>query len=548
MRLKIYVWLGVFAAVLSLPAQTNVPIRPISLQQCVQLALEHNFDIAIRRYDPQIQSYALGGDYGYYDPEFRVRALHTFEAAEGEFDPRTGIQSPPGSGREEDIVDGALQGRLWPTGLRYDIGADYQHRTGETERDIVTRDEHGGPTTVTKRGFVPFDQYSTAFNIGLEQPLLRDFWIDKGRLDIKLRHKDVRISEFQLLSTVQDTIRDVEQTYYRLIGALDSAAAWEASMGLAQKLLVDIRARIDAGQLATLDDKQAESEVELRRTELLKVDRTVFAEENRLKSLISNQPDQWHGVRLVPQEKLLAVAQSYDLQESWMSGLNSRPDFLRLKEELERQGLVVKYDYNQLFPYLNAVGTYGRRGFDELTYRKVVDEDVVIGNTTNDITTLVKARDSHYSHALHEVGTEKNLRYSYGVVLRFPLTFRQERYNFKGSKALEARLTAELQQKQQEIMIDIQDAMQGIDLAFSRIQTARRGREAAEVALGAAQQQLDNARATPFSVLRLQRDLRNLRIEEIEALRDYNVALAELHFREGKILNNKGVNVEISNK
>ena len=552
MRPKLYLWLAAFFMVLSLQAQTNVvPTRPLTLKQAVQLALENNFDITISRYEPQLEAYKLGADYGYYDPEFSTEAFHTFDAEEGSFDPVTGIQSPAGTGREEDIIESRLRGILWPTGLRYELATDYHHRYGETERTVRTVDPRGGGAPQVTKDFVPFDQYSTAFNITLEQPLLRDFWIDQGRLGIKLRRKDVRISEFQLLDTVQTIVRDVEQTYYRLIAARDSAGAWQNSVDIAQKLLGDVRARIDAGVLATLDDKQVESEIELRQTELLKVQRTAVTEENRLKNLISNQSQQWHNVRLVPQEKLLALPQTYDLQESWLSGLNNRPDFNRLKEELERQGLIVKYDYNQLFPYLSLVGTYGRRGFDELAYREDTHVEHVFtpsGLVTNDVTVLRQARDARYSRALHEVGTEENLEYTYGMVFRFPLTFRKERYNFKGSKALEQQLTARVQQKQQEVMIQIQDAMQGADLAFSRVQTARKGRELAEAALNAERQKLDNARSTPFAVLRLQRDLRDLRLEEITAVQDYNISLAELQYREGRNLEKKGVNVEISNK
>src|SRR5688500_2888390 len=138
MRLKTHTWLAVFCTVLSLQAQvqTNGPTRPITLQECIRLALENNFTIAIERYQPRLQAYALGADYGYYDPVFSVTASHSDTTSEGEFDPRTGIQLPAGGGREDDIVDASLSGVLWPTGLRYDIGATYVHRTGTTLRDV----------------------------------------------------------------------------------------------------------------------------------------------------------------------------------------------------------------------------------------------------------------------------------------------------------------------------------------------------------------------------------------------------------------------------
>jgi len=61
-------------------------------------------------------------------------------------------------------------------------------------------------------------------------------------------------------------------------------------------------------------------------------------------------------------------------------------------------------------------------------------------------------------------------------------------------------------------------------------------------------QKLNNALSTPFNVLQLQEDLTDRRVAEIEALADYNLALAELQFREGRILEKKGVTVEINNQ
>jgi outer membrane protein len=548
MRLRVEIWIGLLCTVLSLQAQTNPVTKPISLQECIRLALENNFDIAIERYRPRLAAYNLGADYGYYDPIFSIEGRHEFETAEGEFDPRTGIQFPAGSGRETDAVDVGLQGVLWPTGLRYDIDADYQHRTGTTLRDIVTIDQRDGPTR-TIQGFVPFDQYSSDINITLTQPLLRDFWIDKGRLSIKLNKKDVRISEYQLLFVIMDEIHKVEQTYYRLIEAIDQVSAAAKSVELAERLLGENRKRIEIGTMAPLDEKQAESEAALRRSELLERQRVVTLEENILKNLISNQYQQWHGVRLVPAEKLLAVAQTFDIQESWISALNQRPDFNRVKEELERQGLIVKYDFNQLFPYLNLIGNYGRRGFDELVYRRDTQRDVFIVRngvlTTNDVTTLVRARDSSYSRTLADIADEVNPSYMYGAVLSFPLSFRKERYNYKGSRAEEERQKLEVQKLHQKILIEIDDAIQAAKTAFERVRATREGRELAEVALDAEQKKLDNGRSTSFAVLRLQRDLTQARALEIDALSDYNTALSDLYFREGRILEKKGIKVEV---
>src|SRR5690242_3123944 len=42
--------------------------RVVTLADCIQLALEHNLDIQIQRYNPIISQYDLNGSYGVYEP------------------------------------------------------------------------------------------------------------------------------------------------------------------------------------------------------------------------------------------------------------------------------------------------------------------------------------------------------------------------------------------------------------------------------------------------------------------------------------------------
>jgi hypothetical protein len=223
MRLKAQIWMAAFCTALSLQAQTNGPTKPISLQECIRLALENNFTVAIERYGPRLAAYRLSAEYGYYDPVFRVEALHSASAREGEFDPGIGLNLPGGDD-ESDVVRGGLTGTLWPTGLRYEIASEFSHNTGTRfgERgstNIV------GENRVVELGFIPYDNYRNNLQISLTQPLLRDAWIDAGRLAMKLRKKDIRISEYQLLATVMETVRQVQRTYYQLIAARETVKA-----------------------------------------------------------------------------------------------------------------------------------------------------------------------------------------------------------------------------------------------------------------------------------------------------------------------------------
>src|SRR5208282_3703627 len=45
---------------------TNAATRQMSLEDCIQEALQHNLDVQISRYTPQIQLYTVRADYGGY--------------------------------------------------------------------------------------------------------------------------------------------------------------------------------------------------------------------------------------------------------------------------------------------------------------------------------------------------------------------------------------------------------------------------------------------------------------------------------------------------
>ncbi len=50
----------------------------MSLQDCIQEALQHNLDVQIERYNPQISLYNLNADYGGYDPTFNLSGQHDY--------------------------------------------------------------------------------------------------------------------------------------------------------------------------------------------------------------------------------------------------------------------------------------------------------------------------------------------------------------------------------------------------------------------------------------------------------------------------------------
>src|SRR5580765_8419681 len=60
--------------------------RSMTLEECIQTALEHNFDVQIKRYDPAIARYNLNMSYAGYDPTFSFSGEHDYTLSPGGID------------------------------------------------------------------------------------------------------------------------------------------------------------------------------------------------------------------------------------------------------------------------------------------------------------------------------------------------------------------------------------------------------------------------------------------------------------------------------
>jgi len=236
-----------------------------------------------------------------------------------------------------------------------------------------------------------------------------------------------------------------------------------------------------------------------------------------LKNLLSDDYSQWMDVYIQPAEALIAIPEQFDLQESWRRGLTQRPDVLQQKIALEKQGYIIKFQKNQLFPQLDIVGSAGLNA----SSREDLDD------------------------ALNQIRGRDNPFWSVGGQLSIPLGNRSARYSYRSAKVTRQQIELQLKQLEQQVLIRIENAIAVARTAFQRANATREARTFAEAALEAEQKKLESGKSTSFEVLRLQRDLTTARSGEIRALADYNAALAQIALNEGTTLERRKVKLEL---
>jgi outer membrane protein TolC len=505
--------------------------RPISMDECIQLALEHSLALRVQRLAPELARYALGGAYAAYDPAMNLAYEKRSSSSPGGIDAQGRLY--PGSETESDGLTGGLGGSL-PTGLRYSIGTSTTDTYGFTPGLAPDRSNPiYGKTSLTNLldGYVftyptvtyptvmtrdPFEKTTAWVGLQLTQPLLQNFWIDGARLSIKLANKDLKRSELGVEYTVMAKVADVVSAYYLLIAAQEQLKVQETSLQWAEQFLSETKKKVEVGVLAPLDEKQAEAQLEGTRADLLRARGDLKTAQNRLKALLTDNYADWQDTELQPTEKLSAPVRVFNRADSWQKGLTMRPDLKQLKIDLEKQNIRLRYDYNQLFPQLNLEGSYG-----------------------------MNASAREFSGALGGLQDCTSPAFSFRAVLTFPLSNRAARYNYKASKVNVQQGLLRLKELEQSILLQIDNAITDASTSFGRIEATKQARVYAEAALAAEQKKLENGKSTNFEVLRLQRDLTSSRSAELGALTTYNIALAQLALSEGSILEERGIKFEI---
>src|SRR5687768_17075121 len=494
---------------------TNVVVRPVTLPEVLQMALQNNFDIQFARLNPDIARYNLEGAYGIYDPVFNFGYEYSFRSLPGGFDEQGRVVPSREVSGDTWGDGGALISGYAPTGLRYNFGLNADRdKSGGVQRDVI-RDLTGEPIR-TNTFFGEEVSYSGGAGIRVTQPLLRDFWIDQPRATIKINKKRLQISEWQLRAQLMTTISLVESAYLDLIRARENIKVQRAALEYNNQLLRENRKRVEVGALAPLDEKQAEAEVARGVAALLQTEQTYAVTLNSLKTLITQDFPSVANVVFDPIETLVAVPSSTELAESWRRGLTMRPEIMQLKLDLEARDIQLKYLKNQIWPALDLVGSYGQ-----------------------------SSENRDYGRSLEDLTRMNNERYSYGVVLSFPIGNRSARSTYKAQKVSNAQALIDYKALEQDIMVSIDNAIKLLQSQYQQVEASRQARLFAQDALSAEQKKYENGKSTSFQVLLFQRDLTRTRFEELAALAEYNKALAGLAAAEGGTLTRHSINLSV---
>ena len=472
----------------------------LTLARAVQLAVEHNLSVGVARLLPGI---------AYQDV---VRAEAAFDAAVFVEAAYAGLDTPQPPGSIEGLSsDQQSQNLSLTTGIRkrFAYGTSVSVETD--------------PTYQQQRPTINlFDDYYTASVAAtVEQPLLEGFGPAANRAEVRLARNATLDQREQLRAALLRVVAEVHGAYWDLFNA-------RQNLLIQQRLLertLDDRDRLVQRRdfdVSPVRITEANSFVELRRSDVIRARQRVRLASDRLKRLLSAPELPVAGETLiVPTDAPTREPVTFNLVELLSQALQRRPEMEQSLLGISDARVRARAAENARLPELDLAFTLRLNGLNEDDLAEAYDRDI---GELSFIDYLVSLR---FEQALGNRADEALLR---------------------RRRLEQERSTRAYRQQAEAVVLEVKDAMRNIITSYELIGASRAARRAAADSLRAIEAQEEAGVAlTPEFLLDLklatQQRLADAEAQEVAAVADYNTAIADLFAATGTLLERNGVEV-----
>ena len=469
--------------------------QSITLQQCIHQALTSSLDLKIERLSPRVERWSMVRELAAFEPSLIGQG--NFQNAYTPLDPTASasLTGRPESTYQQTLsVNSSLVGKL-PTGTEYSLSANENRYHGDYVRSNFL---FTGGTVLT-----------------LTQPLLKNFGLGANLAGWRVARKNREIAVLGLTQKLIQVVSEVSAAYYELVFAIENHKAALEGLHSAESLLSDSRALVQAGVLSPLEVTQAEAGAAERQEAVLVTEYQIKERANYLRLLMGTDVAADGATTLLPVDLPVATPVVLDQPASLRTALTLRPDYLQAQRFVEQQGLIVRYNRQQLWPQVDLKGSYGLNGVGQS-----------FGGMTDDL------------------GSRIHPAWSVGVVVVVPLGNGRARADYQTAKLNQERVLLNLKRLEQIVVVDVDNAIAQVRSIYKRIEATQVARRLAEESLRAEQKKLREGLSTSFLVLQAQTQLTAAHTSEIRARVSYNQALITLARAEGSTLRQQQIVVD----
>jgi len=456
--------------------------QTLTLAECTQRALEHNYDIRYEAYTPAISQTEL------VEAEAAFDATFFLDSSWSHLDQATATSLAPSKSDARSLTGGIRQ--LLPTGMQVStsLATDRQF----TDIQFVTLNP----------------SYDSDFDVTFTQPLLKNFGLDVNRAQINIRRLDRRIAYETFIRQVRQTLFNVETAYWRLQQARGDVANQAESVA---QNYVTWQSMLERAQHDATPVEIANSEARWRSRYVLFLEsvKAVRDAEDALKNLL-NDPELKLSdkVELIPIDPPYLAPLVLDHFAEVRTALDSRSEIAQARLAVEQARVNTMFAKNQTWPKLDLSFRYNVSG---------------IGESSDD--------------GFDSLTTNRFRSYTVSATFEVPFGNRAPRAALRRARMQESQAVVNLNRVADGVVQEVNEAIRTIMVRYEQIEPQLEAVRAAERNLRALQ-----ARAVDISPTYLETELNaveqlaNTRQTLLQVVAEYNIAVAALENAKGTLL------------
>ena len=354
--------------------------------------------------------------------------------------------------------------------------------------------------------------HQNAVGFTVTQALLQGFGLSANLVPIHKARLDIDLRQEELAGFTQRLLLDTERAYWNLLLSREELKIFKHSLDLAERLLFEAEARLQTGGIAPIDLAVIRAERASREKQLFDA-QTSYKQRILALAYLMNAPELWTAA-INPTDTISLLGEADALEDHLRAAQNFRPDLRQAQLQVKKGELDLVHTKNGLLPRLDFWITLQGTSYAESFGSALLPSDPTKASVAS------------------------------GLTLQFPITNGAARQRHqRAMHSLEER-NLSIANFTRLIEYEIRAAHLEVTRASIQVETAKIVSALQQQKMEAEAEKLRVGRSTGFALLQAQRDLISANLDEVRAKSAYSDALLSLYFRDGTLLQRRGIRGE----
>jgi len=360
--------------------------------------------------------------------------------------------------------------------------------------------------------------YTSGFvDLQLTQNLLQGFGRAVNDRNIRVQRNNVKVSMLQFKQQVVTTVSAALNLYWDLVSFDADVRARRKEVATAQQLLEDNKKQVAFGTAAPIEVTRAEAQLYSSQQDLVTARTNLLQQETLLKNYLTRNGVAAAGltdIHIIPLDtfQIPPRDQVHSLDDLIQEALAQRPEMEQARLNLESNQMNLVGIKSSLKPTLSA--------FAELTNNGLTGALTAFGMSQLGIAPLVGG----YGNLLGEIFRRNYPNYSAGFSLNIPLRNRAAQADYATSLLELRQNQLNLRKNINQIRVDVQNALIGLEQARARYEAAVKSRQLQEQTLEGDQKRYTLGATVAYQVVQDERDLATAQSAEVQSMANYTHA------------------------